>query len=109
MVLAESLVVVDTGVLPLDGPWSGEISGRPRGASSVVWSLSVVGRLGSGDGWAAGAGTSLLSLLRSRDVLGKLPAELDGRVGGEGGAWPPSGRACTLLVWTGGCSHRNDD
>lgn len=48
----------------------------------------------------------MLSLLRSMDGLGKTPPELDGRVGGDGGAWPPKGSVCTLLGATTGCSQR---
>ncbi len=51
---------------------------------------------------------SATSLPRSRDGRGKLPAELTGRVGGEGGAWPPRGNVCTLLGAMTGCSQRKE-
>lgn len=88
MVLAESVVVVDTAVCALTGPlpWSGEIKGRPRGTSSDERVPSVEGRAGTGKDPASFPRISVLSLLLSMDGRVKFPAELDGRVGGDGGA-----------------------
>lgn len=90
-VLAESLVVVDIAVLPRGGSCSGENMPRPLGTSSDRRPPSVDCQLGLGDGWVTGRSISVLSLLRSMEGLDvgssrkRLP-ELDGRVGGEGGA-----------------------
>ena len=96
MVLAESLVTVDMAVLRRDGSCSGEVSGLPRCISSEERPPSVDGRLGLGDSSDVAFKISVLSLLRSSDGRGmgssrNLLLELEGRVGGEGGAWPPNG------------------
>lgn len=103
MVLAESLVVVDIGVFSRGvSSWRGEVRGRPLGASSenrlealVETRLaSVEGRLKTGESSWPPRSTSVLNLLRSKDGLGtgsskkRGPAELDGRVGGDGGGPP---------------------
>lgn len=71
---------------------------RPLGTSSDNL-LPVDGRLGSGDGCPSFADISFESLLRSIEGRAKneslfgpswyFEEELEGRVGGEGGAWPP--------------------
>lgn len=73
---------------------------RPRGISSddLPTSADVDGLTGCENGEpASGPSSSVLSLLFSVDGRAKFPAELDGREGGEGGAWPVTGIA--------GCSH----
>lgn len=97
IVLAESLVVVDTAVLERCN--GGDITGRPRVTSSddLPTSADVDGRTGCEKGERSGPKSSVLSLLFSVDGRAKLPAELEGRDGGEGGAWP-----FTDIV---GCSH----
>jgi hypothetical protein len=93
MVLAESLVVVDIGVRPRGESWRGDVKGRPLGASSDDLLASVDGRLGLGDGCGAGPILLMTILPWSRDGRVRpisssidLFEELDGRVGGEGGA-----------------------
>ena len=97
MVLFESVVplvfvvVTDMGVRPRDGGSCVlDTSVRPR-VSSKECLPSIEGRLGSGEGWEVGARTSTLSFVRSGDGRAnkEAPLELDGRVGGDGGAWPP--------------------
>lgn len=107
IVLAESLVSTDAGALPrLAASCGGEFRVRPRGASSDRWSASADGLLRPGDARPAWAGLapSVLLLLASSDGLVRLltmltassgmdlAEELEGRVGGEGGA--PGGRRC---------------
>lgn len=97
MVLAESLVDTDIGVRPRPWSWSGDVRVRPLGASSDGLLVSVEGRLGSGDGCLPSRDISLESLLRSMDGRPRresaacwpscvLDEELEGLVGGDGGA-----------------------
>lgn len=96
--LAESLVAVDAGVLPRDASFRGDCMVRPLGASSERRPIvSSDGLLGLGDRYPA-----WLSLATSRLALGTsvegrakvlaassditLAEELEGRVGGDGGA-----------------------
>ena len=97
MVLAESLVVAEADVVPA-AEWSRrwETKLRPRRSSSEPRALSVDGLLGLGEGCGAGRITSVLSLLRACGGRGeasnwRFSAELDGRVGGEGGGCPIPG------------------
>lgn len=80
-VLAESLVAIEAAFCLT-------ASVRPRVLSSDDRPPSVDGRLELGDGCFVGRRTSVLSLLRSNDWRGMPPEELDGRVGGDGGACP---------------------
>lgn len=80
-VLAESLVAIEAAVCLT-------ASVRPRGPSSDDRPPSVDGRLELGEGCIVGRRTSALSLLRSNDCRGMPLEELDGRVGGDGGACP---------------------
>ena len=102
--LAESLVVVDMAALLGGASRDKEANGRPLGASSDGHSPSVDGLLGLGEGCCAGRETSMLSLLGSNDGRGidspsnrRGPAELDGRVGGDGGGCPAIGYVWILL------------
>jgi hypothetical protein len=112
-VLAESLVVVDIGVRPLIASWRGDAKGRPLGPSSEDLLASVDGRLGLGDGCGAGPIRSMPKFPSSKEGCARLSSsgtglllELDGRVGGEGGA--PRGIGTILLGPLMGCSQRKD-
>src|SRR5690625_1910217 len=118
IVLAESLVPADAGVCPrVAASCGGEVRVRPRGASSEGRPASADGLLLVEGVWAVRPSLELSTLHFpvSMDGLAMqlimLPAssgpvlaeELDGRVGGDGGA--PRGCLCTLLEGTAGGSH----
>lgn len=104
MVLAESFVAIEAGVRPLAESWALDEIARPRGVSSVT-PQEVDGRLGPDASWLSSADISFESLLRSpegrasRELLVMDPSSyldelVEGRVGGEGGAWPFLANGC---------------
>ena len=105
MVLAVSLVLDDIGVgRRAAASWTGDVRGRPLGASSEDRPPSVEGRLGFGDGCPVGA----LIFGCSHEVPSACPfPEELGLVGGEGGA-APWGMAWTLPAGNEGCSQANE-
>lgn len=117
IVLAESLVVVDAGALPREPSCAGEVRERPRGESSDERVVSCEGRPSLDGGKAPGPSLVLskLGLLVSKDGrVSRLESsgppfaeELEGRVGGEGGA-PKKGRSVPLAVWGTGVDASSD-
>lgn len=112
--LAESLVLVDAGVLPLVCSWRADVRVRPLGASSDFRAVSIDGRVGYENDGPAAPSLELSMLIFPVSIDGLVMAliassgivradELDGRVGGDGGA--PIGYRWTLLGGTTGCSH----
>lgn len=98
IVLAESLVFVEAGVLPRGCSCSADVKARPLGPSSDFRIASTDGRGGNDDVPAAASlELSILTLPMSMDGLvvpltvliassgTVLADELEGRVGGDGG------------------------
>lgn len=96
--LAESLVAVDAGVLPRDASFRSDCMVRPLGASSERRPIvSNDGLLRLGDGYPVWLSLEMSRLALGASVEGRasvltassditLAEELEGRVGGDGGA-----------------------